>query len=244
MASSTEESRFVRWLRKIAEASGIDWFSRTARRSALDSAAQGLTYGFSEAAEGIPEEALKIATERSSQYLAQQTEQVQRIESKAITLLGTTGITTAFIVGFAGFLASWGAVASLAMTCVLSVAFALVVLALLMTILLASQAVGVATHRRLDAGHILNLSKESPGTVSRQLVVDQLSSAAFEKRIANRKGTYLMGAQTWFRNALVLILILACLLAVFLPISRLLGGGSSTVSAETTDEVPAINPSG
>lgn len=130
------------------------------------------------------------------------------------------------------------------MTCVLSVAFALVVLALLMAILLASQAVGLATHSRLDAGHILNLSKDPPGTVSRQLVVDQLSSAALEKRIANRKGTYLIGAQTWFRNAVVLILILACLLAVFLPVSRLLGRADPPTSADGTDGIVLIERSG
>jgi len=221
MASSTDGSRFAGLWKKLGEASGIDWFSRTARRNALDRAAEDPEDGFREAVERIPEEALQVAEERSGQYLQQQKEQVQRIESKAITLLGTTGITTAFIVGFAGFLASWGAMAYLAMTCALSVTFALVVVALLITILLSSHAVGVSTHRRVDADHIVGLSVEPPSAVSRQLVLDQLRSARHEQRIANRKGTYLIGAQTWFRNAVVLILILAVMLAVFLPVSRL-----------------------
>ena len=220
MSSKDRRSRFAAWWKRAIEASGLDWFSPAARRAALDLPRQDSDY--TKVVEGIPEEVLQVAVERSDRHFQNRLEQIERIESKAIMLLGTTGITTAFIVGFAGFLANWGAVASFGMICALSVVFALVVLALLMTVLLASLAVGVTTHQRLDDAHIANLSKEPPGGVSRRLVLDYLRAARHEQGIASRKGAYLIAAQMWFRNAIILVLVLTCMLAIFLPISRIL----------------------
>lgn len=236
MSSKGDRSRFARLWKRAIEGSGLDWFSPVARRAALDPPRQDSSY--TEVVEAIPENVLEVAVERSNQYLRDRMEQIETIESKAIRLLGATGITTAFVVGFAGFLANWGTVASFGMICALSVVFAFVVAALLGTVLLASLAVGVTTHQRLDDAHIVNLSKESPGRVSRRLVLDLLRAARHEQGIASKKGAYLIGAQVWFRNAIFLVLVLTCMLAALLPISRSLTAKDVvTTSAGPSDSI-------
>ena len=137
------------------------------------------------------------------------------MERKAFTLLGTTGVATAFVVGFAGLMLDGSKLGvGVFMGCV-AVLYFVIVSALLLTILLALRVVEVGTYRfaypgvdevrHLGEVPLIVAKRERAGTVLR----------CFERNhaVVNGKANYLIGAQVWFRNAMVLLFLLATLLA-------------------------------
>ncbi len=124
-------------------------------------------------------------------------------------------VATAFVVGFAGLMLDGSKLGvGVFMGCV-AVLYFVIVSALLLTILLALRVVEVGTYRfaypgvdevrHLGEVPLIVAKRERAGTVLR----------CFERNhaVVNGKANYLIGAQVWFRNAMVLLFLLATLLA-------------------------------
>lgn len=212
-------------LKTLAERLGLDWigvlFRAIARRGWYEPPIPPYPY---EAAE-IDKRLGQLTHQRIEYALAYCTtlheralSRSEKIESKAVLLLGTTGITSAFVVGFASFLLSSGKDFPTGFLVAGAVCYFALILALVMTILLASRVVAVEKYTYPGAQRVFRFSSSSVTETKRQHVIDLFESFAKNVHVANTKATYLIGAQKWFVNAIVILLFIALLIAIYIPL--------------------------
>ncbi len=164
-------------------------------------------------------EKLDDALAYCTDLLRREEDRSAKIEAKAFTLIGITGLTTAFITGFVGLLLDQGKMPSAVIIGAATTLFVIVVASLMLTIYLAFRAVAVGDYRFMypSANDIFALSTGCLQYVQRERVVDLFLSFAHNVGEINRKATYLGGAQVWFRNSLIALLLLALSLAAYIP---------------------------
>jgi hypothetical protein len=157
------------------------------------------------------------------QQLKREDDRSDKIESKAFTLIGITGIAAAFITGFASLLLDHSKITSGLVLVAAAAVYVAVVLSLVFTIFLAVKVVTIGEYRFSypRANDILALADSSLEEVKRQRAIALFDSFTQNNRAINRKGTYLGGAQLWFRNSMVLLVALTLLLALFAPFSAI-----------------------
>lgn len=207
---------------KIIERLGLDWFVILIGKPAFEDAPLPHPVTLREARERFRDldgEKLDDALEYCNALLEREGDRSDKIESKAFTLIGITGIATAFITGFAGLLLDREKVALIPVLLVAAALYVLVVLALMFTIYLAVKVVMVGDYLITypSANDIFELSEASLQYVRRERAASLIYSFAQNHQVVNRKVTYLGGAQLWFRNSVVLLLALTLLLALYAP---------------------------
>lgn len=207
-------------LGRVVEQIGLDWFVILAGRPAFEEATNQHTLADlrSVFAQVKEEGALDDAINYCSTLLKREDEREHQIESKAHTIIGFMGIATAFSLGFADLLIDRAQVASSWALVLIALLYLMVVSSFLWTIFLASKAVAVFEYRFTQplADDILTLSKASLDDVKRERAASLFYSVAQNSQMVTRKGTYLGGAQLWFRNSIVVLLVLTLVLAVFI----------------------------
>jgi hypothetical protein len=211
---------------KIIERLGLDWFVILIGKPAFEDAPLPHPVTLREAREGFRDlegEKLDDALEYCDALLEREDDRSDKIESKAFTLIGITGIATAFITGFAGLLLDREKLALAPILILAAALYILVVLALMFTIYLAVKVVTVGDYvfTYPSANDILELSKASLQYVKRERAASLFYSFTQNQQVVNRKATYLGGAQLWFRNSVVLLLVLTILLALYAPFKPL-----------------------
>jgi hypothetical protein len=207
---------------KVIERLGLDWFVILIGKPAFEDAPLPHPITLSEARERFGDlegEKLDDALEYCDELLGREDDRSDKIESKAFTLIGITGIATAFITGFAGLLLEREKLALVPVLIVAAALYVLVVLALMFTIYLAVKVVTVGDYvfTYPSANDIFELSKASLEYVKRERAASLFYSFTQNQQVVNRKVTYLSGAQLWFRNSVVLLLVLTLLLALYAP---------------------------
>jgi hypothetical protein len=194
---------------KIIERLGLDWFILLIGKPAFEDAPLPYPTTFSEIREKLGDlrdkEKLDDAIEYCSSLLKREEDRSDKVESKAFTLIGITGIATGFITGFAGLLLDRDKITSTSVLIPAAALYILVVISLMWTIYLAVKVVIVGDYR--FTYH-----------VKRERAASLFYSFAQNVQVVNRKATYLGGAQLWFRNSIVLLLVLTLLLAVCAPL--------------------------
>ncbi len=151
--------------------------------------------------------------------LKREDERAAKIESKAFTLIGITGIATAFVTGFAALLLDRGKINFLPVLVIAAFGYVLAVAALIFTVYLAVKVVTVGDYKFTypSASDILKLATQNLIDVRRERAVALLFSYEQNTIAVNHKATYLGGAQLWFRNSIVLLSCLTMVLAIYAP---------------------------
>jgi hypothetical protein len=236
---------------RVIERLGLDWFVILSGKSAFEDAPSPYPATLSEIQDkfsGLQDkEKLDDAIEYCAGLLKREEERSDKVESKAFTLIGITGIATAFITAFAGLLLDQGKIASTPVLVAAAVLYILVVISLMLTIFLAMKVVTVGAYRFTypGANDIFRLSDASLHYVKRERVVSLFYSFTQNVQVVNRKATYLGGAQLWFRNSIMSLLVLTLLLAIYTPFQSPTPTGVSVPTpalAATDTPQPAPTP--
>jgi len=235
-------------MHEVIERLGLDWFVILIGRPAFEDAPLPYPTTFSEVRDKLGElqgeEKLNDAIEYCARLLKREEDRSDKVESKAFTLIGITGIATGFIIGFAGLLLDQEKITSVAMLTIAAVLYILVVVSLMWTIFLAVKVVTVGDYQFTypSANDIFRLSDTSLQDVKHERAVSLFYSFVHNHQMVNRKATYLGGAQLWFRNSIILLLVLTLLLAVhtlFRSPAPTTGTSVSTPTSVFVDMVPS-----
>lgn len=227
-----------RWstLHKAIENLGLDWFALLLGRPVFEDAPLPFPATFSEIREefsGLRGGKLDDAVEYCGKLLDREEDRSEKIESKAFTLIGITGIATGFITGFAGLLLDQDKITGTWILILAAMLYILVVVSLMWTIFLAVKVVTVGDYwfTYPAADDIFQLSSVTLTCVKQERAASLFYSFAQNQKVINRKATFLSGAQIWFRNSIVLLLALTLLLALYVPFKS---SSSSGVPVPTT----------
>lgn len=210
---------------KLVEHLGIDWFVVLFRNPNFEDSQLPYPSTIAEVRDKFgdlwDEEKLNDAIGYCTSLIKREDERLDKIESKAFTLLGVTGIAAGFIIAFAGLLFDWGNVSSTTALVVASLLYISVVVSLMLTIFLATKVVNIGAYRFTypSANDIFNLVNADLRYVKRERAVSLFYSFAQNVRVVNRKATYLGGAQIWFRNSIMLLLATTLFFAAIIPFS-------------------------
>jgi hypothetical protein len=184
---------------------------------------------------GLEEEKVDEALTYCDGLLKREDERSAKIESKAFTLIGTTGIATAFITGFAALLLDRGKISSLLVLMIGALGYILAVAALIFTVYLAVKVVTVGDYKFTypSASDILKLATQNLIDVRRERAASLLFSYEQNAITVNYKATYLGGAQLWFRNSIVLLSGLTMVLAIYAPFTSSAPASNVAISTST-----------
>jgi len=231
---------------KVIERLGLDWFVILGGKSAFEDAPLPYPMTLSEIRDKFGDlqekEKLDDAIEYCTGLLKREEDRSDKVESKAFTLIGITGIATGFITAFAGLLLDRGKIASTPVLIAAAVLYILVVVSLMWTIFLAMKVVTIGAYLFTypSANDIFRLSDANLHYVKRERAVSLFYSFAQNVQVVNRKATYLGGAQLWFRNSIILLLVLTLFLAIYTPFQS--PAPATRVSVPTPAPVPTDTP--
>jgi hypothetical protein len=138
-----------------------------------------------------------------------------KIENKAYSLIGVTGVSAAFITGIPKLLPEKTIGFFLWHNISIMVVYILIVISLTFTILLASRVVIVGGYKFAypDVTDIFNINSQSLLSIKKERLNAYLYCYINNCKIHNIKASFLIGSQIWFRNTIILFLILAFILA-------------------------------
>lgn len=239
-------------VKNILEQLGLDWIVALFRKPNFEDSPlpypSTITEVRSRFGDLWDEEKLDDALSFCSDLFSREDERLDKIESKAFTLMGVTGIAAGFIMAFAGLLFDWKQVSSTSVMVVASILFASVAVSLILTIYLATKVVTLGDYRLTSpsANDIFKLNQSDLRYVKRERAISLFFSFVQNVRVVNRKATYLIGAQLWFRNSIVLLLVTTLFLALVIPLSATSSNGVSDnqvgVPTATTTPTSTIVP--
>lgn len=176
---------------------------------------------------------LDEALEYSKELLDEESVRGEKAESKASNLIGVTGISAAFITGISSLFPKETSFASPIPIILVLFFYILIVVSLTLTVLLASRAVTVRSYARPDMADVFQM-RSKPLKAAK---LDRLAAYVYcygkNCQTHDIKVSYLMGAQLWFRNSIVVFLILA-----FTLIFSFLGANTSSAIAITGTPIP------
>jgi len=167
------------------------------------------------------DEALKY----SKELLDEESVRGEKTESKAYNLIGVTGVSAAFITGISSLFPKESQTASSLSLTILLVSYLLIVISLTLTVLLASRAVIVRSYTHPDIADVFLMESRSLKEIKIDRLTTYMYCYAKNFQTHNIKVSYLIGAQLWFRNSIIIFLILA-----FILISNFLG--SATINTQ------------
>jgi hypothetical protein len=195
----------VHWLKRFFDRTALDWFWILLNESKR----------FPHETRPAPtrskiiEESLTSADESLLDYIIGQLEksiegEEQRratIEGKATNISGFSGVLIALLAGFANALLEDESI-------IISVLFFVVILALVMTITLSVRALRLRGSQQPNVKDILRITSISKPAFLRSYAAALLVSYEDKQAVDNDRGTYLLGAEDWFRNAMIMLTIL------------------------------------
>ncbi len=154
---------------------------------------------------------LDEALEYSKKLFAEEDERGGKIESKAFNLIGVTGISAAFVTGISSLFPKDAQITFPFPVVILLIFYIFIVIALTLTILLASRVVIVGAYKYSfpDASDVFRMNTQTLIETKKDRLASYLYCYSRNSQIHNIKASYLIGAQLWFRNSVVLFLILA-----------------------------------
>lgn len=240
-------------MKRFLEQLGVDWFTVIFKSSDFSDTPSPYPLSIKEISERFgdlsDEQKLDDAVSYCTNLLKREEDRLDKIESKAFTLIGITGIAAGFIVAFAGLLFDWEKISSMPALVIASTLYVIVAMSLMLTIFLAIKVINIGDYHLTypSANDIFKLSNANLSYVKRERVISLFYSFAHNVQIVNKKATYLGGAQLWFRNSIILLLSTALFFAIYVPVVSYLNnssGGITTQSAPTPTYTPTASPTG
>ncbi len=228
--------------RDLLERMGLDWFVLLAGKPAFFERPDPYPNSLKEIREKFGNltdiKKLDDAIDFCTNLLEREDKRSEKIESKAFTLIGITGIASGFIIGFASLLLDQAKITSDLVLILASILYVLVVISLMWAIFLSIKVVTVGDYifTYPSANDIFDLSQSTLLSVKNERVVSLFYSFVQNRRAIDRKATYLNGSQLWFRNSISLLLIITLLLAIYTPYKAF----TSKTSAIITNITPTI----
>jgi hypothetical protein len=199
----------------ICDFSGIDYLPYLAWKHFADDSHSRIPNAGPLLGELSNPEALKEALQYAATLLQHEEQRLDSMERKAFTLLGTTGVATPFVAGFAVVILDRSKLGTgFALQCAAGL-YLLVVVALLCTVFLALRAVEVGRYRFTypDLDEARRLSEVPFAQAQRERAETLFRCFRLNHTVVNNKANYLIGAQVWFRNTIVVLLFLTVLVA-------------------------------
>lgn len=234
-------------IKSLVETIGIDlvpyaigWSKFTSKPSFEPAKINGILENVQNLGSKKLDEALKY----SKQLLDEEDTRGEKAENKAYNLIGVTGISAAFITGISKLIPEKSYLIPPSLSIILlSICYVLIVIGLTLTVLLASRAVLVRSYTRPDIADIFLMKSMS----IKQIKTNQLATYIYcynkNEQIHNIKLSYLMGAQLWFRNSVVLFLILAfALISIFIR-SEIYDNSMVVINSKTPTSTLQQSPS-
>lgn len=141
-----------------------------------------------------------------------------QVEGKATSLISYTAVASSLVIGFTQFNVGTNA---LVWFLRLPVTFLYICLALafVITVVLATHAIKIATFQYPEPYDMLRMRDFNRDTIRKQRASSLLNAYTHNQVIVNKKITYVRGAQDWFRNAVLILVLLLGVLAFSLAIN-------------------------
>lgn len=201
--------------RKLSELLGVDLIPYAFGLTEFDENKSNKPFTYKDIKEqiqGLGDKKLDDALNYSKELLNEESARGEKIESKAFSLIGVTGISTAFVTGISSLLPKANLTTFLLILLALSYVF--VVISLTLTILLAFKVVVVGKYKYFtpDIFDVYKMESISLLETKKDRLTTYLSCYDNNSKIHNIKASYLIGAQLWFRNSVLSFLFLAFIL--------------------------------
>jgi hypothetical protein len=168
----------------------------------------------------IDEQSLPYAISHLKDKFEEEEKRQSIIEAKATTLQGFAALAATFIVGFAQFLIGNSSLAS-GLKIAVTILYFCIAFSLFMTVALSQRVVKTARYSRPQLTDWLALRDWNRQVISQQHANALVQSIQHNVARTNDKGTYLNGAQDWFRNSIYLLLVFTLLLFTAVVIAPL-----------------------
>jgi len=156
----------------------------------------------------------------------------EKIEAKALSLISFTGLSSAFVAGLVTVLGS--AQYSEVLRQRVVIVYSLLLLSLFVTVVLAIKAIRVGKFSFMFP-HITNFWEREDMTdieYYRDQARDLLRSYIHNRGIVNDKASFVAGAQDWFRNTIMLLMLMIAFI-VFTPSQTSSTGADSCTATPT-----------
>lgn len=205
-------------IHKLIEDLGLDWFVLLMGKQPFEDAPLPFPTSLQEIRDKFGDLTDNDKIQDAEQYciglIEREEKRASTIESKAVTLIGITSIAAGFITGFAGLLLDRSKISSSLILVLIGLFYILTVGSLLWTIYLSMRTIVVFNFPFTypNAADIFDLSNKTLHAVKRERIASLFYSFVQNTKAINRKGTWLGGAQKWFRNSITLLLCVAILL--------------------------------
>jgi len=219
---ANNQNKITSILRKIAEGIGLDEIPFAIGLVKFTSDAPFFPTKLKEIeskVEGLTGKKIEDSLSYCKEMLDSENRRGEKIEKKASSLLGVTGISTAFITGVMSLISDnqipilfW----------LILVQYILIVLSLTLTVLLASRVIIVGEYKYAypDISDVLRIGSQNLEKVKIERISSYLYCYANNYKIHNSKASYLIGAQSWFRNTIILFLLLGLSLTLSIQQNR------------------------
>ena len=192
--------------------------------------------GFGKSENDFDTDQLDEALNFSKSIVDEETARGEKIESKAINLMGITGISAAFITGVSSLLPKGNL--PISWLIVLAIIYLSIVGSLTLTILLAARVITVGKYMRLNITNVFDMNTQKPSEIKRGRLNDYLQCYANNSKVHNEKASYLIGAQLWFKNSVFAFLVLSISLIPILFINN----STKNPTLEAIIVTPALLP--
>lgn len=179
--------------------------------SRLDS---DLTDGFEAHHAKLNSEQIKEVVQELSRLMIDEEKRQDKIESKALSLMGFIGLSSAFVIALVTLVGNVQYPTPLRQ--VIVVVYALILISLMLTIVLAIKAIRVGKYSFMSpyVGNIWQRSGKNEVAYHRDQARDLLKSYIYNRAIINDKAEFVSGAQDWFRNTILLLMFLTILIVI------------------------------
>ena len=227
-------------LTAVSEAFGLDWLLVLAGKSPFKDPPLYDTATIAQIRERFGDmrggKKLDDAVAHCTALVKREEERSEAIESKAFTLTATAGIAASFIVAFGSLLLDRAKLDNTPLLWITAIFYILAVLALVLTVYVALRVVRVGDYvfAYPSPEDIFVLSTGTLADVKLERAASLYYSYVRNLAVVNRKASYLQGAQLWFRNSVVLLLVLAFTLATYALLRP------SSPSAAPVAPIPAV----
>jgi hypothetical protein len=198
-------------IKKLSESIGIDLIPYIFGKSFKK---ESQIFKFNEIKEKLlnfSEKKVNEAILYSKEIYDSENKRLEVIENKAHNLLAVTGIATAFVIGVSDILPSDK---SLTVQIIFSFLYLIIAFSLILTILSSFRVIKVGDYKiaSLEIEDVFGLSTSTILFHKIDVLASYIYSYKNNEHINNKKAIFLIGAQKWFRNSIILFLIFSIFL--------------------------------
>lgn len=240
-------TRLKKWLNKFFDVTGLDWlpvilsdrwYTPQSREDPI------AIKSFDDHHQKLDLEQTKDLIQELTKLASDEDKRQDKIEAKALSLISFTGLSSAFVAGLVTVLSS--AQFSEALRQRVVIVYSFVLLSLFITVVLAIKAIRVGKFSFMSP-HITNLwERDGMDEIAyrRDQARTLLRSYFHNHGIINDKASFVAGAQDWFRNTIMLLMLMTAFI-IFTPNQTQSTSTPTHTATQTTapTTTPTVAPS-